>query len=159
MTARQAAASDVAAAKSLATPPPSPQEPPVVFDAPAPVDVAAPPPAPPAPPASVAQARQGAATRAANEAAQAPLAQPVFDASDADAPEGDVPPATAASPQVRDAWLARIRELAATGRADEARASLAEFHRRYPAFAIPADLRALLPAGPAASSPTPTPPR
>jgi hypothetical protein len=99
------------------------------------------------------------ATRAANEAAQAPLAQPVFDASDADAPEGDVPPATAASPQVRDAWLARIRELAATGRADEARASLAEFHRRYPAFAIPADLRALLPAGPAASSPTPTPPR
>jgi hypothetical protein len=46
---------------------------------------------------------------------------------------------------VRDAWLARIRELATAGRGDEARASLAEFRRRYPAFAIPEDLRPLLP--------------
>ncbi len=157
-------ARDAVAAKALATPTPTPSpEPPVVFDAPSPADVAAPPPAPPAPPAPVAQARQGAATRAANDAAQAPAqaTQAVSDAGDMDAPEGDVPPATAASPQVRDAWLARIRELAAAGLADEARASLAEFHRRYPAFAIPADLRPLLPPASPASAPTPatTPPR
>jgi hypothetical protein len=70
----------------------------------------------------------------------------VFDADEADAPAADVPPATAASPAVRDAWLARIRELATAGRGDEARASLAEFRRRYPAFAIPEDLRPLLPS-------------
>lgn len=155
---RPAATQDVAAAKALAPPMPSP-EPPVVFDAPSPVDVAAPPPAPPAPPtpAPVAQARQAGAARAASEAAQAQAAPPVFDAGDADAPEGDVPPATAASPQVRDAWLARIRELAAAGRTEEARASLAEFRRRYPAYAIPADLHPLLPPATPASTPAPAP--
>ena len=147
------------AAKALAPPMPAPESP-VVFDTPAPVDVAAPPPPPPAPPAAAAQPRQGTAARAASASAQMQPASPVFDAGAADAPEGDVPPATAASPEVRDAWLARIRELAAAGRADEARASLAEFRRRYPGFAIPADLRALLPASPTApSSPaTTTPP-
>lgn len=161
-TASAPAASDVIAAKSLAPPPPpQPSEPPVVFDAPSPVEIAAPPPAPPAPPAPVTQARQGAAASVATDAAQAQAAQPpTVDASDADAPEGDVPPATVASPAVRDAWLARIRELAATARTDEARASLAEFHRRYPAFAIPADLRHLLPAAtPAPAATPPTTPR
>jgi hypothetical protein len=79
----------------------------------------------------------------------APARDTASDAMAADAPEGDVPPATAASPEVRDAWLARIRELAAAGRTEDARASLAEFHRRYPAFAIPEDLRPLLPQPPA----------
>lgn len=149
-----------AAKKSL----PPPEEPAVVFDEPSPVDVQAPPPAPPAPPAPmaspvtaatapVAAQRQQAAARPAASApqAQAPEA-PVFDTG-ADAPEADVPPATAASPAVRDAWLARIRELAAAGRTDEARASLAEFRHRYPAYAVPEDLRPLLPA----TAPSPSP--
>lgn len=146
------AARSVSAAKAMAPPPPEAAA--VVFDAPAPVDVAAPPPAPPAPPASSQPQPQS------QPRSQAQEALPVLDD---DAPETDVPPATVASPQVRDAWLARIRELAAGGRADEARASLAEFHRRYPAFAIPEDLRPLLP--PQASSPSqsssqpPPPPR
>jgi hypothetical protein len=63
----------------------------------------------------------------------------------ADAPELDVPPATVASPDVRDAWLARIRALVAAGHADQARTSLQEFQRRYPEFELPADLRAPLP--------------
>jgi hypothetical protein len=87
---------------------------------------------------------------------QAQAALPVFDAAEADSPEGDVPPATAASPEVREAWLARIRELAAAGRTDEARASLSEFHRRYPAFAIPEDLQPLM-AEPATPPPAPAP--
>jgi TolA-binding protein len=60
-------------------------------------------------------------------------------------PIDDVPPATVASPQVRDAWLARIRELAADGNIEEARASLREFQHRYPDYPLPQDLRALLP--------------
>ncbi len=158
--ASAASAGEVAAAKALAPPPP-PSEPPVVFDAPSPVDVATPPPAPLAPSAPpAAAARQASAAHAANDAqaAQAPqAAQSVSAASDADAPEGDVPPATVASPEVRDAWLARIRELAAIGRTDEARASLAEFRRRYPAFAIPPDLRPLLPPATPGSTPAATP--
>jgi hypothetical protein len=62
-----------------------------------------------------------------------------------DAPDKDVPPATVASPEVRDAWLARIRALVAAGQADQARTSLQEFQRRYPEFELPGDLRALLP--------------
>jgi hypothetical protein len=50
--------------------------------------------------------------------------------------------------------------LTVAGRVDEARASLSEFRRRYPAFAIPADLQPLLapaPAPPAAPAPAPPP--
>jgi hypothetical protein len=111
----------------------------------------APPPAPPAPPAPMRAADTAAPARSTTKPQDALR---VFDAGDADAPAGDVPPATAASPEVRDAWLARIREIAAAGRGDEARASLAEFRRRYPAFAIPADLRPLLAPAP---SPAPAP--
>lgn len=64
---------------------------------------------------------------------------------EADAPAGDVPPATVASPEVRDAWLARIRALVAAGQVDEARMSLHEFKRRYPAYVLPDDLHALAP--------------
>ena len=57
--------------------------------------------------------------------------------------ENDEPPATMNSPGARSAWLRRISELANQGRTDEARASLAEFRKRYPNERIPAALRAL----------------
>jgi hypothetical protein len=76
--------------------------------------------------------------------AAAPPAPPVTSA-DEDMPIDDVPPATVASPQVRDAWLARIRELATDGNIEDARASLREFQHRYPEYPLPQDLRALLP--------------
>lgn len=60
-------------------------------------------------------------------------------------PEEDVPPATADSPQVREAWLRRIGELLEQGKADEAKASLAEFKRRYPDATLPPELRKLEP--------------
>jgi len=62
----------------------------------------------------------------------------------ADQPLDDQPPASADSPQVRDAWLQRIRELRDSGALDEARASLREFVRRHPQAAVPDDLRPLL---------------
>jgi len=155
-------AATTAAAKAIAPPPEAPR---VVFDAPSPVAVEAPTPqpspmppppprpAPPAPPAPASAAADALPASAAFRVLAAPAPAPPADADEdatdaADAPDADVPPATAASPQVRDAWLARIRELAADGRADEARASLAEFRHRYPAFAIPDDLRPLLPPEP-----------
>jgi hypothetical protein len=60
-----------------------------------------------------------------------------------DEPETEVPPASADSPEVRQAWLQRIRELVANGQTDAARASLKEFARRHPDALVPADLRAL----------------
>ncbi|HET7127323.1 MAG TPA: hypothetical protein VFI26_09575 [Lysobacter sp.] len=69
-------------------------------------------------------------------------------AADAAAEEGvsravldEEPPATADSPQVRDAWLQRIRDLLSAGETDAARNSLAEFRRRYPKYVLPEDLR------------------
>lgn len=62
-----------------------------------------------------------------------------------EAPEDDVPPATADSPEVREAWLRRIGELLNQGKTEEAKASLAEFRRRYPDAALPAELRKLVP--------------
>lgn len=67
-----------------------------------------------------------------------------YDAGFADQPYDDEPPASADSPEVRTAWLARIRELLGEGKIDAARASLAEFHRRYPDAPLPDDLRPLL---------------
>lgn len=54
----------------------------------------------------------------------------------------DQPPATADAPQVRQAWLQRIRELIAAGETEAARASLEEFRRRHPDAVLPEDLRA-----------------
>ena len=65
------------------------------------------------------------------------------EAAVSDEPGTDVPPATMTSPEARDAWLARIRELLAAGKLDAARASLREFMHRYPDQALPDDLRAL----------------
>ncbi|ATD67839.1 hypothetical protein CNR27_10710 [Luteimonas chenhongjianii] len=61
-----------------------------------------------------------------------------------DVPEDSDPPATADAPEVRAAWLVRVRELLDAGRIAEARASLVEFHRRHPQSELPPDLRALL---------------
>ena len=65
-------------------------------------------------------------------------------AAAADQPLDDRPPASADAPEVRDAWLRRIRELRAAGQLDDARASLREFVRRHPDAALPDDLRPLL---------------
>ena len=61
-----------------------------------------------------------------------------------DQPLDDRPPASADAPEVRDAWLRRIRERRAAGQLDDARASLREFVRRHPDTAVPDDLRPLL---------------
>lgn len=61
-----------------------------------------------------------------------------------DQPIDDQPPASADSPQVRDAWLQRIRDLVSAGKLDAARDSLREYQRRYPRATLPDDLRALL---------------
>ncbi|MBJ6979547.1 hypothetical protein JG616_09450 [Luteimonas sp. MC1782] len=61
-----------------------------------------------------------------------------------DQPLDDTPPASVDSPAVREAWLARIRELVSAERYDEARDSYAEFRRRHPDAPVPPDLRALL---------------
>lgn len=65
--------------------------------------------------------------------------------SESEQPEQEVPPATADSPEVREAWLRRIGELLKQGKAKEAKASLDEFRRRYPEAAIPPELRKLQP--------------
>jgi resuscitation-promoting factor RpfA len=75
--------------------------------------------------------------------AAAPATAVEEDVEFAEPDEEVVPPATADSPQVREAWLQRIRELAKAGRLDDARASLREFRHRYPGVALPDDVRAL----------------
>jgi hypothetical protein len=135
-------------------PAPHPAPPPAVVDAaPPPPEVdaaaaAAPAAAmarPAAPPAAAESAKAGnalqrdadAAARAAHEARV--REEPAF----AEADEEVVPPTTADSPDVRDAWLARIRELLRNGDPDAARESLRAFRARYPAHVLPEDLRAL----------------
>ena len=61
-----------------------------------------------------------------------------------DQPLDDQPPASVDSPQVRQAWLQRVRQLIAEDRPDAARDSLREYQRRYPKAPLPDDLRALL---------------
>ena len=70
-------------------------------------------------------------------------AREAADAGFVDDPEQDVPPATVDSPAVRDAWLQRIAELLDQDKQDEAKASLTEFRRRYPAVVLPTKLRTL----------------
>ena len=47
------------------------------------------------------------------------------------------------SPEAREAWLERIRDLLRQGEVDAAKASLGEFRRRHPDAALPPDLRKL----------------
>ena len=61
-----------------------------------------------------------------------------------DQPVDLVPPASVDSPAVREAWLARIHELVAAERYQEARDSFAEFRRRHPDAVVPDDLDMLL---------------
>lgn len=57
----------------------------------------------------------------------------------------DVPPATMDSPQAREAWLARIRDLLRAGEVDAAKASLQEFRHRHPDASLPPELQQLEP--------------
>ena len=107
---------------------------------------AAAPPAPP-PPAPAIQAKAAAREAAAlsrNEAERAADAT-TLDTVTVDDPGEDVPPATMDSPEAREAWLERIRDLLQAGEVDAAKASLAEFRRRHPGAVLPADLRKLDP--------------
>ncbi|HRP71402.1 MAG TPA: hypothetical protein PK743_02055 [Luteimonas sp.] len=65
----------------------------------------------------------------------------------ADQPLDDQPPASADSPEVREHWLQRIRELRDAGELEAARDSLREFVRRHPQAEVPADLHPLLAGG------------
>ena len=155
------AAESTSAAPMFVPPPPAAS----MADA-MPVEVAAPPPAPPAPPAPV--TTQGAMARSAptdvgasatgaampaqakrirqNEAEAAATLDTVTSEEFAKAvDEEDVPPATMDAPAARDAWLRRIGELQQQGRVDDAKASLAEFRRRYPDAVLPPELRKLEP--------------
>ena len=99
-------------------------------------------PAPAAAPAAkaAAAANLGALQRAADQAERAREdAEPQY----AEPDEEVVPPATTGSPEVRDAWLQRIRELQKTGQVEDARVSLKAFRKRYPEYVIPEDLRPL----------------
>ena len=162
--AREAAPTEPAAESTAAAPMFVPPPPASIADA-MPVDVAAPPPAPPAPPAPViaqgAMARSAAADIGANATGAATPAQAKRTRNEAEAAatldtvtseefakavdEEDVPPATMDAPAVRDAWLRRIGELQQQGRVDDAKASLAEFRRRYPDVVLPPELRKLEP--------------
>ena len=84
---------------------------------------------------------QDAAERAAADAATLDTVTIV----ESEEPGEDVPPATADSPEVRDAWLRRIGELLKQGKTEDAKASLAEFKRRYPDASLPPELRKLEP--------------
>lgn len=145
-------------------PPPAPPAPPpppapaagnaasdIVFDAPAAV-------AAPAPPQEADALREASARERRASSEKAVAHDPELDQITVtgsrvareregftDAELDDEPPATADSPQVQRAWLQRIREMVAAGDRDGARASLEEFRRRYPRYALPDDLRDLLP--------------
>ena len=128
--------------------------------APTSADAAYAPAPPPAPPAPVAAERnravQAADAPTARIAAPAPPAAPPPPPAPTEDRAGfDArPPATADAPEVRQAWLSRIRELRDAGDTDEAKASLKAFVQRYPKADIPADLKPLLPPP---SPPTPSP--
>lgn len=134
---------------------PAPRE--AAASTPVPMAVPAPPPAPPAPaapqtrqalpPPRPAPARDAAARSRAPDilgGAQAIDGEAMHAEDWLDQPLDDTPPASVDSPAVREAWLARIRELVASERYGEARESFVEFQRRHPEAAVPDDLRTLL---------------
>jgi hypothetical protein len=119
----------------IESPPPSPPPPAAAAAATTTADDAAPqtferaaPPATPEP-AVPSQASGDEATRAAN--------------AGGDEPSLEVPPATADSPAVRDAWLQRIQALVDDGDIAGAKTSLRAFVLRYPDYTLPENLRAL----------------
>jgi hypothetical protein len=99
--------------------------------------------------AGAAQAPAPAApARAADEAARASAFPSAVEQdreqSASDEPYDAMPPATADAPEVRDAWLLRIRALIDAGDIAAGRASLHAFTQRYPDYPLPEDLRALV---------------
>lgn len=84
-----------------------------------------------------------------DEGAAAAPAAPLGRAADASAQKAlnedydNQPPLSADAPEVRQAWLQRIRRLVAEGKTEAARESLAEFRRRYPTAELPDDLKKL----------------
>ncbi len=140
------------------------EEPQIVFDDPSPVlsapaPAAAPPPPPPMPMPQQSNAARAASADSAREAKAAGerseldrvevtgsrIGRDQAEDEAFDASINDEPPATADSPEVQRAWLQRIRELLVNGDPAAARASLAEFRRRYPQYVLPDDLRGLAP--------------
>lgn len=99
-----------------------------------------------------AAARSAPASPAATLPSAAPPPAPAAAASAADQPYDDQPPVSADSPQFRQAWLQRIRNLLAKGETEAGRNSLQEFRRRYPDSELPEDLKKV-----AATLPPPTP--
>lgn len=93
--------------------------------------------------ASLQRAKSVAAPRAqANEASDSRREAQSLDTVTIDADDaGDEPPAYANSPEVREAWLRRVRELIVEGNQQQALDSLHEFQRRYPDQPLPDDLQ------------------
>jgi hypothetical protein len=94
------------------------------------------------------KSRDAASAAAADKAADgddagAPDASS-YDAEHHDQPLDDEPPASAEAPEVRDAWLKRVRDLLGRGDRAAARDSLREYQRRNPDARIPDDLKPLL---------------
>lgn len=145
---------DEARASDVASPPPAPPPPPPpVADAAANIDAAAGAALSAQERERMAEAAQaaGAAQRAKSIAAPQPAsAEAPLQRREQESTEdieivgaddsGDEPPAYANSPQVREAWLQRIRELIAEGSLQQAHDSLHEFQRRYPDQPLPEDL-------------------
>ena len=157
-------AREVAPAEPTPAPMFVPAPPPAAMAADEMPEASAPPPPPSAPPAPVitqgAMARSvaadaGASTAGAAMPTQAKRAQQNEAEAAADAvaseqsakamDEEEVPPATMDAPAARDAWLRRIGELQQQGHIDDAKASLAEFRRRYPEAVLPPELHKLEP--------------
>ncbi|MCC7247580.1 MAG: hypothetical protein IT473_03055 [Lysobacter sp.] len=95
---------------------------------------------------------RNAARSAPAAPAAAPAPAPVPASAAADQPYDDQPPVSADSPQFRQAWLQRIRNLLAKGETEAGHNSLQEFRRRYPDSELPEDLKKV-----AATLPPPTP--
>ena len=161
--AREAAPTEPVAAAPEFVPSPPPAVAATADAVPAPTMV--PPPAPPAPPATPSPAPASAQAAVARDntivvtgtalKTQARHSRQASEAEAADAQtldaladsiqqdEDDIPPATMDAPAARDAWLRRIVELLEQERIEDAKASLAEFRRRYPDAELPAKLRKL----------------
>jgi resuscitation-promoting factor RpfA len=101
---------------------------------------------------------QNTGSRVARHAPTAPAAAPAATAPPPTPPAAtgqlfdEQPPVSADSPQFRQAWLQRIRDLFTSGQTDAGRNSLQEFRRRYPSAELPEDLKKI-----AATLPPPTP--
>ncbi|MCL1633987.1 hypothetical protein M2650_04935 [Luteimonas sp. SX5] len=136
-------------APAPAAPPPPPAPAAAAMAPPAANDLSAADAVMPAEQEAAGAARAKSAASNAQRAAEAPELRreaqafedmPIVDADSA-SDAGDEPPAYANSPEVREAWLRRVRELIAEGNLQQAHDSLHEFQRRYPGQPLPDDLQ------------------